>query len=245
MTDADPRDGGKVEYSVTRTDRELQEILDLQTGNRPEHLTGEELRSQGFVTARHDLEVLRRMHQEYPHVIAKVGKNKGGIGGGIGGEERREEHVIGYALCMMKSAERLVPTLAGLFQNIENGTTRYRGKVLTNQSIHRPDTNEYKNDNDDDDDDDEDRDCHSFKYFVMGQVCIHKNYRGKGIFDGLYRHMRRVMASNFHGVVTSISTRNQRSLRAHARVGFSTIHEYSTGEGDDWKLVLWDWTTTP
>eukprot|EP00977_Amphora_coffeiformis_P003967 scaffold795_cov187-Amphora_coffeaeformis.AAC.8 len=237
MTAPYPDDDDAVEFAVTCTDQELQEILDLQTANRSENLTREELESQGFVTARHDLQVLRKMHQEYPHVIAKTKKTKKKNDDDT--NLQQQQHVIGYALCMMKSAEVLVPTLSGLFQNIENSTTRYQGKVLVNQSIHGKDDD----DNQHHGDNHNHNYCYYYKYFVMGQVCVHKDYRGKGIFQGLYQHMKQVMAPHFHGVVTSISTRNQRSLRAHAKVGFSIFHEYSTKE-EDWKLVVWDWTTT-
>lgn len=79
------------------------------------------------------------------------------------------------------------------------------------------------------------------RWFVMGQVCVARRVRGMGVFDGLYRHMRQRMASDFDCVITEISLRNPRSLRAHARVGFRTILEYTDPAGEDWAIVLWDW----
>ncbi len=77
-------------------------------------------------------------------------------------------------------------------------------------------------------------------YFVMGQVCIDKNYRSKGIFSGLYLQMKKEMSDHFKYVITEIATRNTRSIRAHEKVGFGTIHIYSTKE-EEWAIVGWDW----
>jgi hypothetical protein len=60
-------------YTVTKNDKDLSEILEVQTANRPENLTQEELQREGFVSAHHDLEILRKMHEAYPHIIAKDG----------------------------------------------------------------------------------------------------------------------------------------------------------------------------
>lgn len=77
-------------------------------------------------------------------------------------------------------------------------------------------------------------------YFVMGQVCISKAYRGKGIFRGLYEEMKRQMSPHFKYVVTEIATRNTRSIRAHEKVGFKEIKIFSD-EQEEWSIVLWDW----
>jgi len=77
-------------------------------------------------------------------------------------------------------------------------------------------------------------------YFVMGQVCVDKNYRGKGVFAGLYQQMKTEMSTNFKYIITEIATRNTRSMRAHEKVGFKTIHIFSTPE-EEWAIVAWDW----
>ena len=76
-------------------------------------------------------------------------------------------------------------------------------------------------------------------YFVMGQVCVAKPYRGKGVFRGLYFNMRERLSTYFDLVVTEISTRNPRSIRAHEKVGFDTIHEYADPDGEHWVVVGW------
>ena len=78
------------------------------------------------------------------------------------------------------------------------------------------------------------------RYFIMGQVCVHEEYRGKGIFAGLYHHMKKTMQNHFDLNVTQIALRNPRSIRAHEKVGFEVIEEYASG-GEEWVVVAWDW----
>ena len=78
------------------------------------------------------------------------------------------------------------------------------------------------------------------RFYVMGQVCVDKAHRGTGLFDALYHQHREQLRSRFDCVVTEVSVRNTRSLRAHARVGFETVHTYRDAI-DTWAVVLWDW----
>ncbi len=78
-------------------------------------------------------------------------------------------------------------------------------------------------------------------YFVMGQVCIQKNYRSKGIFKGLYNALKNQMSPHFKYVITEVSSRNPRSIRAHEKVGFQTILTYQT-QLEEWLILLWDWS---
>ena len=78
-------------------------------------------------------------------------------------------------------------------------------------------------------------------YFVMGQVCVAKAFRGKGVFAGLYQKMKEKMSIHFKYILTEIATRNTRSMRAHQKVGFKTIHCYKT-DSEEWAIVLWDWS---
>lgn len=77
-------------------------------------------------------------------------------------------------------------------------------------------------------------------YFVMGQVCVDKDYRGKGIFSGLYQQMKKEMNLHFTYLITEIATRNTRSMRAHEKVGFETIHIFKD-DTEEWAIVAWDW----
>ena len=78
------------------------------------------------------------------------------------------------------------------------------------------------------------------RYVVMGQVCIAKGYRGQGVFQGLYVEMARRMADDYDYIITEISLRNLRSVRAHHKVGFETIREYQADDGEMWAIVLWE-----
>lgn len=80
----------------------------------------------------------------------------------------------------------------------------------------------------------------AYKYYIMGQVCIDKAYRGKGVFDMLFQHHKKLFKEKFDFVVTEISPGNQRSIRAHEKVGFKTIYTYQDAI-DEWNVVLWNW----
>jgi GNAT superfamily N-acetyltransferase len=80
------------------------------------------------------------------------------------------------------------------------------------------------------------------RFYVMGQVCVAREYRGQGVFEALYAGHRRVYSTRFDVLVTEIATRNTRSLRAHERAGFEPIHRYRDAV-DEWLIVAWDWGT--
>jgi ribosomal protein S18 acetylase RimI-like enzyme len=81
-------------------------------------------------------------------------------------------------------------------------------------------------------------------FYVMGQICVAQPYRGRGIVDALYREHRTRYASRFQRCVTEIATRNTRSMRAHARVGFEVVTIYRDDE-DEWAVVAWDFADPP
>lgn len=78
-------------------------------------------------------------------------------------------------------------------------------------------------------------------YFVMGQVCIDKTFRGKGIFRALYRALREQMRAQFDLVVTEVSTRNARSMAAHRGIGFRSVKDVED-EASEWRVIAWDWS---
>ena len=80
----------------------------------------------------------------------------------------------------------------------------------------------------------------AYNYYLMGQVCIDKNYRGLTLFDKMFALHKTVYQPQFDFVVTTISTQNIRSLKAHERVGFKIIHEIADRMGN-WFLVVWNW----
>jgi predicted GNAT family N-acyltransferase len=79
-----------------------------------------------------------------------------------------------------------------------------------------------------------------YRFYVMGQVCVAEDYRGEGLFEQLYLHHKKIYGGQFELLVTEISMRNQRSLRAHEKVGFKSIHTHRDNQ-DDWRVVGWNW----
>ena len=80
----------------------------------------------------------------------------------------------------------------------------------------------------------------SYNYLAVGQVCIGKEYRGKGLFESCYGYYREVFSGKSDFAITEISTSNLRSLRAHHRVGFEGVHTFHDGV-EEWNIVIWDW----
>ncbi|MBD2704066.1 GNAT family N-acetyltransferase [Spirosoma sp. BT702] len=81
----------------------------------------------------------------------------------------------------------------------------------------------------------------NYTWYVMGQVCVAEGYRGQRVFDRMFEHHREVYSHRYQLLITDISANNVRSLRAHARVGFQSIHEfYDSAIGETWVVVAWD-----
>lgn len=80
-----------------------------------------------------------------------------------------------------------------------------------------------------------------YNYLVVGQVCVAKDYRGMGLFEQCYKAYRESFQNRYDFVITEISDKNPRSIRAHERVGFKEVHRYSADHGSEWVVVLWDW----
>ena len=181
-----------IELRTVNNPGELEQILQLQHRNLLQNIDEHEMKSEGFVTMIHDIDVLQKMHDLGPSVLAvDYGK------------------VIGYALVMHRECRALFPPLEPMFANFD--TLEYRGRPL----------NEYN-------------------FYVMGQVCIDKEFRGQGIFDKLYDKHKELHSRTFDFITTEVATRNARSIRAHERVGFKTLNIYRD-EVDEWAVILWNW----
>lgn len=74
-------------------------------------------------------------------------------------------------------------------------------------------------------------------FIVMGQVCVAEEFRGQGVFQGLYRHYFELYKPKYDWVITEVAARNSRSLRAHLNVGFHEIHRYDEPGMEEW-IVL-------
>lgn len=182
-----------LQYIPASTAHELQQIIALQECNQPKRVAQEKQGTEGFVTVVHDLALLKRMNNPYPHMLAKTADGR----------------LAGYALVMLKSFADEIPVLVPMFQAIDQQS--YRGKPLAQTP-----------------------------YFVMGQICVAEEFRGKGVFRGLYQALRNQMQPHFPLIITEVATRNVRSLQAHHAIGFQPLHLYSAF-GEEWEIMLWDW----
>lgn len=77
------------------------------------------------------------------------------------------------------------------------------------------------------------------RHYAMGQICVAEEYREQGAFDGLYQKHRELYSPDFDLLVTEVSTNNTRSMRAHERVGFRTIHVHQDPV-DTWNVIAWE-----
>jgi RimJ/RimL family protein N-acetyltransferase len=78
-------------------------------------------------------------------------------------------------------------------------------------------------------------------YLVVGQVCVDKQYRGQGILDKAYAAYRHHFSSKYDFAITEIAATNTRSRSAHQRIGFQEVHSYTSPDGVEWIVVIWDW----
>ena len=78
-------------------------------------------------------------------------------------------------------------------------------------------------------------------FYVMGQICIAKEFRGQGVFQSLYAAHKSFLSKEYDYCITEISTSNLRSMKAHLNLGFEVLHRFRDPQ-DEWNIVLWDWT---
>ena len=77
-------------------------------------------------------------------------------------------------------------------------------------------------------------------FCCMGQICVDKEYRGKGLVHMLYQKHKEVYSPLYHFILTEISKNNYRSVKAHEKMGFQSIYTYGDAM-DEWNVVVWDW----
>ena len=177
-----------ISYHRVTNDDELHEILQLQKINLPQELSTSEKELEGFVTAHHTFDILKKMNAICAHCIAKANGK-----------------VVAYALCMDKRFKNEIDVLKPMFEEIKNS--------LVNQP------KDFSN------------------YIAMGQICIDKNHRKKGIFRGLYNFMKKELKNEFNCAITEVDTINVRSSDAHKAVGFELLKTY-VSDDKTWELIL-------
>lgn len=81
-------------------------------------------------------------------------------------------------------------------------------------------------------------------FIVVGQVCIDKDYRGKGLLDKAYQAYKIIFKNKYDFAITEIAATNKRSLNAHKRIGFTDVHHYTDSNNIEWRIVIWEWRDT-
>lgn len=79
----------------------------------------------------------------------------------------------------------------------------------------------------------------SLNYMVMGQICVGKRFRKRGVFRGLYNYMSIALNSEYDAIITEVDAENNRSLQAHYSLGFKDLLVYDSGTRT-WHLIGWD-----
>lgn len=119
------------------------------------------------------------------------------------------DRVIGYALVMLKSFGNMIPVLQPMFDRLATIQYGENNKIT------------------------------DYSFYVMGQICIDEQYRGQGVFDSLYNKHKELLQTAYDICVTSVSTRNKRSMKAHERVGFTTVLTFQDAT-DEWNILTWN-----
>ena len=91
-----------IRYCRSKTDKELHQILELQQKNLFDNIPDKDRKQEGFITVTHTFDILRKMNEVCPHIIAKV-----------------DDKVVGYALCMHPMFSAAIALLKPMFFEIE------------------------------------------------------------------------------------------------------------------------------
>jgi len=97
-----------ITYKRATSDQELQEILAIQKRNLKATISLQEQKEQGYITVPHTFDILKKMNDACPHILAMDG-----------------DCVAGYALVMLRSFKYEMPILIPMF---ETADTLLKGK---------------------------------------------------------------------------------------------------------------------
>jgi hypothetical protein len=101
-----------ITFSLSNTEYDLLDILDLQKRNLAQNLSADEIISQGFVTVSHTKENLIKMNSYEKSVLIKEDNN-----------------LIGYILAMTSNSRKDIPILFPMFEVFDN--VLYKGQVIS------------------------------------------------------------------------------------------------------------------
>ena len=78
-----------------------------------------------------------------------------------------------------------------------------------------------------------------YNFFVGGQVCVDKDFRGLGLLSKLYNATANLVGNDYEFCITEIAVRNVNSLKVHKKMGFEITGTHCDEFGD-WYVVIWD-----
>ena len=84
------------------TEQELNDLKRLQNANLRKLIGEEEAMKEGFVTSEYSIELLKKMHEEHPSIIAK-----------------EEDEVVGYIIVTNKAVLRVTTQIDHLCESAE------------------------------------------------------------------------------------------------------------------------------
>src|SRR4051812_27380270 len=88
--------------TIVTKNEELQQIVQLSDSNNRTRISEQEKKSEGFVSWNYSFDLLKKMNEQYPHVIVKD-NNK----------------VVGYALVALKEAIHFHSDLGIMIQDLD------------------------------------------------------------------------------------------------------------------------------
>lgn len=89
-----------------------------------------------------------------------------------------------------------------------------------------------------------DKPMQGYTFYMMGQACVASGFRGQKVLSRMLHKHRELYSDRYELIITSISSKNPRSIRAHTSVGFTTIHSFYDAMSDEiWYFLVWDWRT--
>src|SRR5438105_1894223 len=100
-----------IEITTVSSNDELEQIYVLNKLSQKQHLSEQEKKEEGFVTWLYSLELLQKMHQLAPSIIAKDG-----------------ETVVGYALVTPREASAFHKDLSTMISHTDQ--VIYKGRPL-------------------------------------------------------------------------------------------------------------------
>ncbi len=81
-----------------------------------------------------------------------------------------------------------------------------------------------------------------YNYVSVGQVCVDRNYAGRGLLTKMYNFYREAYKDQYDLAMTDVSYLNHRSLKAHLKTGFQVLLRFDEPDaGEPWDIVIWDW----